>query len=191
LRNRLLNYLAEHVVGRDVMKYYDKIRSGLELGPSPDYLANVIINGVDLFIQPSIPAFEYPRNDLPRTVHFVGAYLPQTLAPFLPPTWWEELLSARAVVHVTQGTLSTDYSDLLVPTLRALAKENCLVVAATGGKPVELLGMDSVPSNVRLAPFIPYQHLLPLVDVMVTNGGYGGVQLALANGIPLIAAGKN
>lgn len=32
LRNRLLNYLAEHVVGRDVMKYYDKIRSGLELG---------------------------------------------------------------------------------------------------------------------------------------------------------------
>ena len=190
MRNRLLNYLAEQVVGRDVMKYYDKIRSGLELGPSPHYLANVIINEVDLFLQPSIPTFEYPRNDLPRTIHFVGAYFPQTLAPFLPPPWWEELQSAPAVVHVTQGTLSTNYTDLLTPTLQALAKENCLVVATTGGKPVELLGMDSVPSNVRMMPFIPHQHLLPLVDVMVTNGGYGGVQMALANGVPLVAAGR-
>ncbi len=190
LRNRLLNYFVEQVAGRDVMEYYDKIRSDLELEPSPNYLANVIINGVDLFIQPSVPAFEYPRNDLPRTVHFVGTYLPQTLAPFLPPAWWEELQSARAVVHVTQGTLSTDYSDLLIPALQALANENCLVIASTGGKPVEMLGMDSIPKNVRLAPFIPYQHLLPLVDVMVTNGGYGGVQLALANGVPLVAAGQ-
>ena len=30
-----------------------------------------------------------------------------------------------------------------------------------------------------------------LVDVMITNGGYGGVQKALAHGIPLIAAGKS
>ncbi|MDD5581182.1 MAG: glycosyltransferase [Methylobacter sp.] len=190
MRNRLLNYFAERVVGRDVMKYYNKIRSELELESSPHYLANVIIKGVDLFIQPSIPGFEYPRNDLPRTVHFVGIYFPQTLAPFLQPGWWEELHSARTVVHVTQGTLSTDYSDLLIPTLQALARENCLVVAATGGKPVEQLGMDSIPDNVRLAPFIPYQHLLPLVDVMITNGGYGGVQLALANGVPLVGAGQ-
>lgn len=190
MRNRLLNYLAEQVVGRDVMKYYGKIRSELKLGSSPHYLANVIISGVDLFIQPSIPAFEYPRNDLPRTVHFVGTYFPQTSVPFIPPEWWEELPSARTVVHVTQGTLSTDYSNLLVPALQALAKENCLVVATTGGKSVEHLGMDSVPDNVRLASFIPYQRLLPLVNVMITNGGYGGVQLALANGIPLVAAGQ-
>jgi MGT family glycosyltransferase len=190
VRNRLLNYLAEQVVGRDVMKHYDKIRTALDVEPSPHYLANIIIKKADLFIQPSIPAFEYPRRDLPRTVHFVGAYLPQVATPFIPPAWWEELHLARAVVHVTQGTMSTDYSDLLLPALQALAKENYLVVAATGGKPVELLNMDALPSNVRLAPFIPYQHLLPLVDVMITNGGYGGVQLALAHGVPLVAAGQ-
>ena len=31
--------------------------------------------------------------------------------------------------------------------------------------------------------------LLPKVDVMVTNGGYGAVQRALATGVPLVVAG--
>jgi UDP:flavonoid glycosyltransferase YjiC (YdhE family) len=32
---------------------------------------------------------------------------------------------------------------------------------------------------------------LPHVDVMITNGGFNGVQMALANGVPLIGAGKS
>ncbi len=32
--------------------------------------------------------------------------------------------------------------------------------------------------------------LLPRVDVMVTNGGYGAVQRALAAGVPIVAAGR-
>jgi UDP:flavonoid glycosyltransferase YjiC (YdhE family) len=42
---------------------------------------------------------------------------------------------------------------------------------------------------VRVEPFLPHYYLLPHVDVMVTNGGYGGVQMALANGVPLVVAG--
>lgn len=40
-----------------------------------------------------------------------------------------------------------------------------------------------------LTEFVPFTELLPLVDVMVTNGGYGGVQMALANGVLLVVAG--
>jgi formate dehydrogenase assembly factor FdhD len=32
--------------------------------------------------------------------------------------------------------------------------------------------------------------LLPKVDVMVTNGGYGGVQRAVSTGVPLVVAGS-
>ncbi|MBD2385778.1 glycosyltransferase [Cylindrospermum sp. FACHB-282] len=63
-------------------------------------------------------------------------------------------------------------------------------MATTGGKPVDSLKLDSIPKNVRLEPFIPHYHLLPYVDVMVTNGGYNGVQIALANGVPMVAAGQ-
>ena len=46
-----------------------------------------------------------------------------------------------------------------------------------------------VPSNVRVAGFLPYADLLPRVDLVVTNGGWGGTLAALAHGIPLVIAG--
>jgi UDP:flavonoid glycosyltransferase YjiC (YdhE family) len=96
----------------------------------------------------------------------------------------------RTVVHVTQGTIATAADDLLVPTLQALAGEDVLVVATTGGQPVETISLHPLPKNAHVAEFIPHYHLLPHVDVMITNGGYNGVQIAIANGVPLIAAGR-
>lgn len=46
------------------------------------------------------------------------------------------------------------------------------------------------PKNVRLERFIPHAYLLPYVDVMVTNGGFNGVQTALAFGVPMVTAGQ-
>jgi UDP:flavonoid glycosyltransferase YjiC (YdhE family) len=65
-----------------------------------------------------------------------------------------------------------------------------LLVVTTGGKPVENIPVNPLPKNVRVEKFIPHVHLLPKVDVMITNGGYNGVQVALSNGVPLVAAGE-
>ena len=46
-----------------------------------------------------------------------------------------------------------------------------------------------VPSNARIASFLPFEWLLPRVDVLVTNGGYGSVNQAMSYGIPLVTAG--
>lgn len=40
-----------------------------------------------------------------------------------------------------------------------------------------------------MAPFLPHDLLLPFVDVMVTNGGWGGVLGAVQAGVPLVVAG--
>jgi UDP:flavonoid glycosyltransferase YjiC (YdhE family) len=91
-------------------------------------------------------------------------------------------------VVVNQGTIATNAQDLIVPTLQALAGEELLVVAVTGGAPVASLGI-TLPANARVAPFIPFGALLPHADLMLTNGGYGGVQFALVHGVPLVVAG--
>ncbi|HEX8933503.1 MAG TPA: nucleotide disphospho-sugar-binding domain-containing protein, partial [Pseudonocardiaceae bacterium] len=52
------------------------------------------------------------------------------------------------------------------------------------------LGPSSLSPNVRVERFIPFSLLLPFVDVYVTNGGFGGVQYALSNGVPIVVAGK-
>jgi UDP:flavonoid glycosyltransferase YjiC (YdhE family) len=95
------------------------------------------------------------------------------------------------VVHVTQGTLdNADLGRLLIPTMTALANDDVLVVGTTGGPdPAPLRA--GLPANARLERFVPHDLLLPRVDVMVTNGGYGGVQQALAHGVPLVVAGDS
>ena len=94
------------------------------------------------------------------------------------------------MVHVTQGTQNVDPDDLIRPTLDALADDDVLVVASTG-----VAGRDAlpfpVPANVRVAGFVPHDLLLPRVDAMVTNGGWGGVLAGLAAGVPLVLAGAN
>jgi UDP:flavonoid glycosyltransferase YjiC (YdhE family) len=95
------------------------------------------------------------------------------------------------VVHVTQGTLdNADLGRLLLLTTRALAHDDVLVVATTGGPDPGPL-RRGLPANARLERFIPHDLLLPRADVMVTNGGYGGVQQALAHGVPLVVAGDS
>src|SRR6202043_3847962 len=46
-----------------------------------------------------------------------------------------------------------------------------------------------IPSNARLASYLPFEWVLPQVDAFVTNGGYGSVNQAMSFGIPLVTAG--
>ncbi len=62
-------------------------------------------------------------------------------------------------------------------------------MATTGGRDVSQLAIP-LPANTFVAEYLPHDVLLPKVDVMVTNGGYGAVQGALSMGVPLVVAGN-
>lgn len=141
----------------------------------------------DAIAQFTIPEFEYPRSDAPAHLHFVGP-LHGPSAPIPEPDWWHELDGSRPVVHVTQGTIANkDFGQLLTPALDGLAGDDLLVVVSTGGRPPECL--PPLPANARAASYLSYDDLLPKTDVFVSNGGYGGVQLALRHGIPIVVTG--
>jgi UDP:flavonoid glycosyltransferase YjiC (YdhE family) len=91
---------------------------------------------------------------------------------------------------VTQGTINNDFDQLIRPAIRALADDSVLVVVTTGSRPAEDVRIDPLPPNVRVERFIPYAHLMPHVDLLLTNGGYGSIQIALAHGVPVVAIGK-
>lgn len=142
----------------------------------------------DVVAQLTVPQFEFPRSDLPASIQYVGILAPAAPATWTPPTWWSDLTAGRRVVVVTQGTLAnTDLSQLIEPTLAALAGENVLVVAALGRETSAL--SIGVPDNARVADWLPFDRLLPLADVLITNGGYGGTQQSLASGTPVIVCG--
>lgn len=122
-------------------------------------------------------------------MRFVGTVLPAGPIGAPLPTWWSELDDERPVVHVSQGTIDNhDFGLLVRPTIEALAGRDILVVAATGGRPID--GLGALPANAHAAEFLPYDLLFPKTDVFVTNAGFGGVQFALSHGVPIDAAGQ-
>jgi MGT family glycosyltransferase len=178
----------DEAVDQPALIRLNKVLNTMGVGPVSAPLFHLVVELADAYMQLSVPRFEY-RRQIPPSVHFVGT------PPIIPgqaplPPWAHELDGSRRVVLVTQGTVANHNFGLLVaPTLAALANEpDVLVVATTGGRPVEAIPGD-VPPNARLASFLPFEWLLPRVDVLVTNGGYGSVNQAMSFGLPLVTAG--
>jgi len=190
LRDAVLRRATEPIYRLLVHPHVNRIRAAAGLGPT-SLPALDSLHSPHLVLAQGVPGLDYPRGDLPAHVHFVGRLAPPPAPRPQLPSWWPELATARAegrpVVYVTQGTLDVDPDDLLRPAIAGLAGEHPLLVCTTGGSPVATLG--PLPGNVRAVPFLPHDVLLPLVDLVVTNGGWGGVLAAVQAGVPLVVAG--
>lgn len=188
VRNRVLDKATRRILFRGMTAEVNVARRAFGLPPTSAAVYDFALE-TRLYLQFSTPGFEYPVTDRPSQVRFVGPPRQETDRHWQRPDWWDDLSGDRRVVLVTQGTVATDPSQLLRPAIDALGPEDdLLVVAVTGGADPSELG--AVPANTRVARFIPFDLLLPHTDVFVTNGGYGGVQLALSHGVPVVGAGK-
>jgi MGT family glycosyltransferase len=178
----------DRVVDQPLALRLNPYLKALSVGPLSTPPFDSVVELADAHMHLTVPSFEFPRALAP-SVHFVGT--PPIIPDQVPlPSWAHELDGSRKVVLVTQGTVANHNFDLLIaPTLAALANEpDLLVVVTAGGRPVEAIP-GAIPANARLASYLPFEWLLPKVDVFVTNGGYGSVNQAMSFGIPLVTAG--
>jgi UDP:flavonoid glycosyltransferase YjiC (YdhE family) len=141
----------------------------------------------DLYLHPGIESFEYP--DPHSKVQYLGA-LPTPAGQPTLPEWWQDLDRTTRLVLVTQGTIANrDLGQVIAPTLVALGgREDVTIIVTTGGQPAESIPV-AIPSNARIASYLPYAQIMPEIDLLITNGGYGTVNMAISHGIPVISAG--
>ncbi len=187
LRDRLLWALAR-AASRSLQRAYvdERERAGLS---RDDRTFDRAWYSPELVCASGVAELEYPRSDLAAHVVFVGELTRQPADDVALPAWWPDVEASDVpIVHVTQGTLNVDPHDLIEPAFAALGRQQVLLVASTGRADAAGLPFPA-PPNARVAGFVPYGRLLPLLDGMITNGGWGGVLAALARGIPLVLAG--
>jgi len=157
-------------------------RARLEVGLGPGLPIEFGTMSPDLVLLSGPPRLDHDRTDLPSQFHYVGRLSDpaRTIAP--------AVRTSPPHVLVTQGTYNTDPGDLLVPTVRALTGRPVRVTVTTGRSGHTDLGIP-VPANVSVVDFADFDEILPRTSVVVTNGGWGGVQDALAAGVSLVVAG--
>ena len=166
----------------------------MALGGPPSPVGYFDVAGLfDRTFHLSVPGLEYPRRDLPDSVVFTGPLPPAR--PDLACGAWTPPPGDAPLVHVTQGTFANaDPTALLVPTLRGPGRRagpgrrhDRRPTGAGRARPLD----GGLPANAQLTELVPYADLLPLTSVVVTNGGWGGVQQALAHGVPVVVAGAS
>jgi len=169
----------------------------------PYWNCTMDIGKITLF--PTSPSTEYPRKgEKAKRYRFIGG-LPLKPAPtdFIYPAWWSTLTDNAAlpaeqrkkVILVTQGTISPNWEEIILPTIRAFAgRSDTLVIATLGNRGASLadgqLGIP-VPDNAFIIDYLPYDLALPYTDVFFTNAGYNGFMHGVMNGTPMLIAGKD
>jgi MGT family glycosyltransferase len=144
----------------------------------------------DAVIQAGTQSLDFPRRNTNPKVHYVGALLPYRrpgadVPEELPPGY-------STTIVVTQGTVdNADQDKLIIPALEALQDMDALVIVATGGRGTAELNRRYPQPNILIRDYVDFAAVFESTDVFVTNGGFGGVQLALSKGVPLVVSGIN
>ncbi|GHG53574.1 N-glycosyltransferase [Sinomonas cellulolyticus] len=142
-------------------------------------------------IQTGTPSLDFPRRATNPKVRHVGALLP-----------WRDpegdrgtdvpLGGYRRRALISQGTIDTaDFGKLIYPAVEALRDSGMQVVVSTGRQPAGPVRERIGAENVVVEEFLDFDAVLPASDVYVTNGGQGGVLMAISAGVPMVVAGLN
>lgn len=143
----------------------------------------------DLFLQSGTPGFEYNRKDISGNVRFIGSLLPYKSGRKIAPWTDSRLVRYRKILLVTQGTVEKNVNKIIVPVLEAYKGTDVLVIATTGGTDTAALKKRFRQGNLIIEDFIPFDQVMPYAHLYITNGGYGGVLMAIAHQLPIIVAG--
>ena len=100
---------------------------------------------------------------------------------------WESPWSSTDERPLLLVSLSTTYMGQQRLAERLLQAIAPLPVRAlfTTGPALDLSALD-IPSNTRVASFVPHAAVLPHASLAVTHAGFGTVQAALGVGVPLV-----
>lgn len=176
------------------------LEAGATKGLEGVFMDGEMYTKYDVFMQLGVPSFFFPRADWPDNFKFVG------IIPAAKPVkgwgklpgWWDDIATGtRAdgvkVVLVAQGTVECDPEELILPTIRAMAeRQDVLVVAILGRRGASLPTRDGkpLPCNARVTDYLHYDAVLPHAQAWVHNGGMGAVQHGIAHGVPMVVAGE-
>ncbi|MYM31645.1 glycosyl transferase family 1 [Duganella sp. CY15W] len=150
--------------------------------PSLGYDLRRIYTDADHVLYPDLPEM-FPPLDMPTTHSYLGPVI--WSPPVALPAWWDTLPAGRRIVYVTLG--SSGQAALLPTLLEALAPLPVTVLVATAGHAVPA----NVPSNARLAPYLPGMLAAQRASLVICNGGSPTSQQALVAGVPVLGIAGN
>ena len=177
LRDRALRGVTARGT-RTAIQRLDRLRA--ELGVAGVGSFDGLFTRSDALLYRTAPPFDYPRRHWPANVHPIGPGL--WAPPGEAPAWLAELPRPRVLVSIS--TELQEDGAIVETALRALADEPGSLIVTTASLDPERF--EAPHERVRITRFLPHAQVVSEVDVVVTHGGMGTTQRALASGVPVV-----
>lgn len=180
-RNRTVRRVAHRALFAPALRQLNQARAERGLWPLPELLTAGL--SPQLHLQGCAPGFEYPRTWHPGGLHHVGALGPGPGHGDALPPGLRRGTDPRPLALVTQGTLRADPAELVDAACRGLTRCGFRVLVAGRAGP------SHQHPDVTWVESLDLPDALPHCDLLVTNGGYTTVTLALAAGVGVVQCG--
>ena len=129
------------------------------------------------------PAFDFPRQSLPSTFHYVGPLRnpsPQKVSfPY-------DKLTGQPLIYTSLGTLQNTKEQLFYQIAAACADLDVQLVLSHGGGMSEESARN-LPGNPLVVSYAPQYELLAKASLTITHAGLNTVLDSLSHGVPLVA----
>ena len=173
--HRVLRYLARPIV--EELNRFRK-RRGLPLYGD---LADTFSPFAE--VTQMVREFDFPRTQLPSTVHYVGPYTRQRKDDVPFPF---DKLDGRSLVYASLGTIFGSKSDLWNSIAEACAPLDVQLVITLGARE-QADSLNALPGHPIVVPYAPQQALLSRAGIFITHAGLNSTLESLDLGVPMLA----
>jgi MGT family glycosyltransferase len=180
LRNRLAYNLLTRVA-RPLLRTVNEHRAATG---RPIYASREAAVSPLLFIRQEVADFEFPRQTLPPSFHFVGPMVDHEVRE--PAPFPFNRLDGRPLVYASMGTLQNGQAGIFQKIAAACDGLPVQLVLSLGGgaKPDDL---PSLPGKPLVVGFAPQLELLKRAALCITHAGLNTTLEALSVGVPMVA----
>lgn len=192
-KQNFIKLMAEKLLFKDTKEAYNELLRSLNLPKEEHNIFDISPLNSSIFLQNGIPEMDYPRYTIPKTIQYVGALNTWTNNHHSWKTKdWKKILDPnKKTILISQGTVEKNNKKLIIPSLEAFKNTDYNILVATGYNETELLQKKYPQKNIHIEDFIPFDKVMPLTNIFITNGGYGSSMISIKHGVPMITAGIN
>ncbi len=140
-------------------------------------------------IAQSCPAFDFPRRELPETLHYVGALAADR--PWQNDDFPWDRLDGRPLIYASLGTIRPNRTRKVFQKIAAacadLDAQLVISIGRWADKEAPRQGLSSLPGEPIVMDFVPQPALLEKADLLITHAGQNTTVESLALAVPMIA----
>ncbi|MFZ1729878.1 MAG: nucleotide disphospho-sugar-binding domain-containing protein [Bacteroidota bacterium] len=176
LRDRVVDSIINRAV-RSQVKELNRIRTTMGVAVVDKF--EDIFDRPDIVLYRTAEPFDYPRKNWPANILPIGPGL--WSPPAEEAAWIDALPSPRILISVS--TEKQDDGAIIETALRCMAEEDASLIVTTAALDPEQF--KAPHDRVRITRFLSHAQIIDKFDLVVTHGGMGSTQRALAAGVPV------